>query len=299
MLRNRSGNSSIGCGKVSTFTGLSGKFRVLGELMSLPYFYIIPIWIVALTFFALLYGCLEISYRVGIRKLSSGRGRKQDSRGDTVLAAMLAMLGLMLAFTYSFTVARSDNRKAAMLAELNALGTAFARADLLEEPYRSKLKGLLLDFTRAIQIDDEKFRYSNEISDALDQMSKAQLPIWPATREMVKANGSMGPQQVSMVHAINEVMDTHTARIQAVFDRLPTAIHLMLLFIACASLSVAGYSAGRADSLRRWRMSALILVISVIMIVIIDFDRPGSGFVTTNLEGFRQLVSEMERDSSP
>ena len=266
--------------------------------MDLPLFYVIPIWMVALIIFAVTYGSMEISFRVGLRKRRSGRGREQDSRGDTVLAAMLAMLGLMLAFTYSFTVSRSDIRKEALLAELNALGTAFARADLLEEPHRSHLKGRLLEFARALQIRDRDFRETETIRETLSQVDEAQAAIWPATRAMVEDRGSMGPQEVAMVQAVNEVMDAHTARIQAVFDRLPTAIHLMLLLIAGASLSVAGYSAGRADALRRWRMSALILVISAIMVVIIDFDRPGSGFVRTNLQGFRELVAEMEQDLS-
>ena len=46
--------------------------------------------------------------------------------------------------------------------------------------------------------------------------------------------------------------------------------------------------------MRRWRITALILVIAAIMVVIFDFDRPGSGFVRTNLEGFQLLIAEME-----
>ena len=161
--------------------------------MNLPFLYTIPIWVVALIFFAVLYGCLEISYRFGLRKERSGKGKKQDSRGDTVLAAMLAMLGLMLAFTYSFTVGRSDNRKSAALAEVNAVGTAFARADLLEEPHRTNLKTRLLDFTRAISIDDGAFLQSYQIEQTLARVDRARDAIWPVTREMVAARGTITP----------------------------------------------------------------------------------------------------------
>ena len=251
-----------------------------------------------LLFFLFLYGSLEISYRLGLRSRRLGRGKDQDSRGDTVLASMLAMLGLVLAFTYSFTVTRSDNRKAASLEEVNALGTAFARADLLHEPHRTRLKTRLYEFAHSLDIDDKEFRKAEEIQETIDRVTKSQAAIWPTTRAAVKSKDAMGPQETALVQSINDLMDSHTARIQAAFDRLPTAIHLMLLFIAAASLSVAGYSSGRADTLRRWRMSCLILVITAIMVVIMDFDRPGSGFVRNNLTIFEQLISEMEADLS-
>ena len=90
------------------------------------------------------------------------------------------------------------------------------------------------------------------------------------------------------------VVGTSSMRRMASFDRLPTAILAMLLFVAGATLSVAGYSAGRANSLRRWRMTALTLILAAVMVVITDFDRPLSGSVQTDQQGYVDLANEME-----
>ena len=262
--------------------------------MNLPYLYTLPYGLVAAFFLLILYASYEFSYRIGLKKWKKGRGRDQDSRGDTVIAAMLAMLGLVLAFTYSFTVSRSDKRKATALRELNAIGTAYYRADLLDEPYREQIRQGLLDFTKSLMPEKKNIHKREEIMAALKTMNEKVNELWPPFREYTESKETFGPQEVSMMHALNEVMDSHTARVQAAFDRLPSAIHIMLLFIACASLAVAGFSSGRANALRRVRISALILVIATIMVVIIDFDRPSTGFVRTNVEGYKWMIDDME-----
>jgi hypothetical protein len=262
--------------------------------MSLPWFYTVPIWLDALIILGFLFICLEASYRIGLAKNRQGKGGEAERRDSVVLSAMLGMLALILAFTYSFTVSRSDKRKAAVLWEINAIGTAFARADLLDEPHRGNIRSVLLDYTRTLPIGYNGPIRTNEIARTVEVMTQAQALIWPATRKMVADSQPPGPLEISVVQSINDVLDAWNARFQAAMDRLPTAIHLMLLFVVGASLSVAGFSAGRTDSLRRWRASALILVLFGIMITIMDFDRPRSGFVRTGHQGYFLLIAEME-----
>ena len=53
----------------------------------------------------------------------------------------------------------------------------------------------------------------------------------------------------------------------------------MLLFVAAASLSVAGFNAGISGRLNRWRMTIFALVLVGVMLVILDFDQPLDGFI--------------------
>ena len=50
--------------------------------------------------------------------------------GGVVLTSMFALLGLLRALTYHFTVTRFDGRKQGIVDEVNAISTAFLRADL-------------------------------------------------------------------------------------------------------------------------------------------------------------------------
>ena len=101
------------------------------------FFQQLPLWVIALLFLAVLSVAVELGFRVGLRK------RKQwpDAEiggGGVVLTAMMALLGLILAFTYSASASRYDARKQAVIVEANDIGTAFLRAGLVDDPGRTE-----------------------------------------------------------------------------------------------------------------------------------------------------------------
>ncbi len=69
---------------------------------------------------------------------------KQGERHDfnTVQAATLTLLALIIGFTFSMAVSRYDQRKALEEAEANAIGTEYLRADLLADS-TSRIRELL------------------------------------------------------------------------------------------------------------------------------------------------------------
>ena len=104
-----------------------------------PYWqYEIPLWLVMFLFLAILVIPMEVGFRLGIRRHRPHPDAERAERGDVTLASMLALLGLMLAFTYSFCMGRADLRKKALVTEVNAIGTSFVRADLLPEPRKNR-----------------------------------------------------------------------------------------------------------------------------------------------------------------
>lgn len=262
--------------------------------MEYPFLYSYPIELNALFFVLFLMGAVELSYRIGCWKRNKiGEEREIDRRGDIVLSAMLGILGLLFAFTYAFTTSRSDKRKTAILTELNALGTAFHRADLVEDPHRTHIRNALHEYTASLAVTRDQADSKENLRATIDRILAKQKPLWPLTKQMVTSI-SPGPLHNAVVAAVNDVHDASSMRRMASFDRLPTAILAMLLFVAGATLSVAGYSAGRANSLRRWRMTALTLILAAVMVVITDFDRPLSGSVQTDQQGYVDLANEME-----
>jgi hypothetical protein len=262
--------------------------------VNLPFYYQIPFWTTPLLFVGILLLSIEVSYRVGVgQRLRIGEEREQDRRGDVILTALLALLGLMLAFTYSFTVSRSDLRKTAAMDEINAVGTAFLRADLLDEPHRTSIRRSLLEYARTLVIDPQEAASRDGIKKVVERMSAKQSEIWPAVKEMAEVQAP-SPLTNSMVQSITDVSDAHTKRLMAALDWLPGVILAMLLLVGCGCLSIVGYSAGRADSLRRWRTTVLTLVLAAVMMMITDFDRPLSGFVQMNQHPYSWLVQEME-----
>ena len=98
-----------------------------------------------------------------------------------------------------------------------------------------------------------------------------------------------------MMQAITEVLDAQTQRLAAAFDRMPPVVTLLLLAIAALSLAVAGHNAGLRGNISRPRMSGFVLILSFLMVVILDFDRPQMGFIQLSNAPLISTVEEMAR----
>jgi uncharacterized membrane protein len=97
-----------------------------------------------------------------------------------------------------------------------------------------------------------------------------------------------------LVDAVNQIFTVHTTRLAAAIDRLPSAVLLMLLFVAAASLSVAGFSAGVTGQLNRLRMTTFALVLAGVLFIIYDFDQPHIGFIRVDQNNISLIINEME-----
>jgi hypothetical protein len=255
-------------------------------------FYNLPMWVPGIFLFIVLSVALEFGFRVGLKRREHWKDADSGG-GAVVLTSMFAVMGLVLAFTYASVVSRYDARKNAVTLEANALGTAFHRADLVAEPGRTELKKVLLDYSRSRVFELGTISSNEDRKKALNATLVELAKIWPATKRVVE-QGNAGPMEASLVAAINDVLDAHTIRLAAAFDKLPRVIMWMLVFISSASLSVAGYNAGMQGRMSRWRMSAFALVLSFLMLVILDFDRPNDGFVEVSNLSIKAAIADME-----
>ena len=256
--------------------------------------YNLPLWVVGLIFIVVLAIALEFGFRVGLTRREHWKDADSGG-GAVVLTSMFAVMGLVLAFTYASGVSRFDARKNAVLIEANALGTAFHRADLVAEPGRTELRMTLLDYARS-RVFPESFKSSAEERNIFLKNTMTKLAmLWPTTKKVVQQNNP-GPIEASLVTGINNVIDAHTIRLTAALDKLPQVIMWMLLFISAASLAVAGYNAGIQGRMSRWRMSAFALVLTCLMLVILDYDRPNVGLIKVNNTSINAVIAEMEAE---
>ncbi len=253
----------------------------------------LPIWLCCLLIISILLVALEFGYRAGLSRRGLWKGA-DSSGGQHILTSMFAVLGLILAFTYGAGVNRFDARKQAVVLEVNAMSTAFLRADLVAEPGRTELKQALLDYARTRTVKSGH-RFSHEqLQEVIQKSLQVQSKLWPITEQIVEQN-RLDPIVTSrLVDAIDQVINVHTIRIAARFDELPIAVILMLLLVSAASLSVAGFNAGISGRLNRLRMTTFAFVLTGVMLVILDFDQPIDGFIRVNYVSLTNLVNEME-----
>jgi len=262
-----------------------------------PYWqYQLPLWAVIFLFLILLLIPMEVGLRLGLRQKSMRPDLKREARTDVTLASMMALLGLMLAFTYSFGLSRADLRKTAIINEVKAISTAFLRADLLPEPGRTDVRERLFEYAKSRYVEPGSVGTLEELEKVVDRSVQIQSKIWPAVKSALRQNGNMSdPEKALLVSAINDVLDSHTVKMAVIYDRLPLIVLALLVLIAGASLGMAAYNLGLRGSFSRWRMTAFALILASLMYVILDYDMMARGFIQVDQRSLVLLIDEMKK----
>ena len=117
-----------------------------------------PLGLIGLLSFAGLMGAWEFGVRLGSR--SAGDPHRDAAHGY-ILSGVFGLLALLIGFTFGMALDRYETRRALVVSEANAIGTAEMRVQLLEAPAGPALSALLRDYarTRGIIIADTKFEF--------------------------------------------------------------------------------------------------------------------------------------------
>lgn len=255
----------------------------------------IPIWVWA----PVIFGLLKISYLAGLWLGRRSRVRRApdelDDRGQVTLGAMLALLGLLLAFTYSFALNRFEDRKIALLDETNAIGTAFQWAELTAEPGRTELQRRLLDYAKTRVVSPEIGNDAVAIRQAIKTSLAALKQLWPAAKAAV-GEPPYGPVQASTAASVIVVGDVGTARLTAGYYHIPPIVLVLLLLVMSLAILLLAYGGGRWNTGSVVRANAFMVVLSALLVVILDFDRARSGFIQLDELSLHSLIADMERE---
>src|SRR4051794_26815417 len=141
-------------------------------------------------------------------------------------AALLGLVGLLLAFGLSLAVSRYEDRRANVVTVSNAIGTTYLRAQTLPEPVRSRSLGLLIRFTgSALQLSDH-VPGSSRAKAEIAYEQRIQRDLWRlAGRALETAPVASAPRLY--VETLNEMFDAETARLAALGNRIPNAVLLL------------------------------------------------------------------------
>jgi hypothetical protein len=229
-----------------------------------------------LTSLAVVWAVTELGWQLAVR--GDGRG---GANIPTLEAATLGLLALMIGFTFAMALSRFDARRDAVLKEANAIGTTALRARLLPEPHRAETVKLLREYVQ-IRLDVISTGTSLvELANAVDRSNALQEKLWQQATAMAAKDKGLVPTGL-FIQTLNEMIDNQEVRLTALRNRVPNIVPLVLYAIAAIAAGFAGYAS--ALEARRTRLPAYImgLLIICVIYVILDLDRPSSGFITNN-----------------
>jgi hypothetical protein len=220
--------------------------------------------------------CLELGRRLGIRRLAMDPARAMSGVG-VVEAAVFALYGLMLAFTFSGAPARLDLRKQLIADEANAIGTAYLRLDLLAAQSQPAMREL---FRKYLNSRLEVYSSPENIELVTEKMARCstlQKHIWAQAIAGTKLPGSHDDAARLLLPALNQMFDITTTRINAAMTHPPLIIYALIFVLALVCSVLAGYSMAR-ERHRSWlhiTVFAMVTAISVYAFLEIEYPRVG------------------------
>ncbi len=256
----------------------------------------ISLWVFALIGFVVPALSLVLGWRVGRRRnLANGsrKGVPEATQGEATLNALLALLGLLLAFSFGFALSRADTRRVTQVEEAAAISTAFLRADLLQEPGRSALREAIGAYARTRYSEQNITRSDAALSAYMQSTLEAQNRLWPTALAALQPD-TPTPVATYVTSGITEVLDAHTRRLAAGLDGVPMIAKMMVLLYAATALFLVGNQSALRGRPLSWQSFAFSLSLSTVMVLVIDFERPREGFVRADPTVMRITIAEID-----
>jgi hypothetical protein len=221
-------------------------------------------------------GACEIGWQLGIRSKSKG-----GQNVTTLESAIIGILALMIGFTFAMALTRFEARRDAVLNEANAIGTTALRARLLAEPYRTDSLKLLKEYVQ-IRLDiAQSDRSLAETASAIERSNAIQETLWLQAKAVAASDTGMVPTGL-YVQTLNDMIDSQAKRLSGLRNRVPNLVFLMLFAIAAVAAGFGGYASGIEPTHSRVPIYLMGSLVCVIIMLILDLDRPASGFIVNN-----------------
>jgi hypothetical protein len=210
----------------------------------------------------------------------------------TAVGATLGLLAFLLAFTFNMAANRFDDRKQLFVDEVNAIGTAYLRAELLPGPYASESRQLLREYVdlRVRLIGNPDLR-----DELIAKSGLLQERLWRIPVRMAH-DGPLAMAQNLYVQALNELIDLHTLRVTVgLYFTIPTTIWFALYVIVGLAMLAVGYQFAKVDRGRFTIAAVLAIAFSSVMFLIVDLDRAGQGFIQIDQKPMLLLHKSMHK----
>lgn len=235
---------------------------------------------------------VELGYRLGKRRQDNS-DEPDKSHTNALQAAVLGLLALLLGFTFAMAVSRFDTRKTVIMNQANAIGTAELRSRLLDAPQAQRAAPLFRAYVQA-WLDYRSAGIDMTAIAAAEQRAwNIENELWNIVREAAAADPHSLPASLFTV-AMNDVIDTHEKRTRSVEDRVPDAVILLLFTVSTLALGQVAYSSGLRGRRNEVANITFAFVIALVLVVILDIDRPRRGLVQVSQESMIRLQQSLQ-----
>ena len=194
-------------------------------------------------------------------------------------AAVFALLGLLIAFTFSGALSRFDVRRGQAVDEANAIGTAYLRIDLLPASAQPLLRET---FRKYVDARIATYRALPDLEAASRELARSQdlqREIWAQAVAAARMPESRAEAELLVMPAFNQMFDITTVRVVATQIHPPLIVYEMLIALALASALLAGYQSAGEKGYDWVHKIGFAGIVAFTVYVILDIEYPRLGWV--------------------
>jgi hypothetical protein len=249
-------------------------------------------WVTAAGFSGLLLAVWWAARRLASRGEEAPAGGPAEGPADQAavryLDGVLALFGLLLAFTFSTALEQHHRRRETVTEDAAALWCLHECAGMAKEPASGRIQVTIqayvdrsLELAHPVRDEDWTRRVVADIDALHDRLRDDIAAVLPA--EPLLAG--------SLVDSYQDVVRCTAGRIAARQDRLPSAAFLVLVLAGAAAAALLGRQHEGARFGGVAAAGAFVALVGLVVWVTLDLNQPYSGWIRVSQEPLERLAT--------
>lgn len=222
---------------------------------------------------------IELGYRFGLwlSGKAGERGLSKHPMEASVTTALIGLMAFILGFTFSMATKRYSDLRGLALTDANHASTLMLRTDLLPDGEAGKARELIREYV-GIRAGAAGEKDPQKIGAVLKRSTEIQNALWKPAVRLRKESGDASLNLY--LTTLNQLIDNDAARRAKAFsNRFPGVLWFTLFFLVTLVTAMIGVNSGLHGRRSRLASTALIVAFSLVIVLIVDLDRPNRSLV--------------------
>lgn len=213
-------------------------------------------------------------------------GRRHQASGDVsvkqwvgiVDGPILAIYGLLLAFSFYGATQRFDDRRKLIIKETIALSSAFRETDLLSAEDRPAVQTLLRDYAEAQARLRETAIEGGASSQLYFRSREVFEKLWDAA-VLATSNPRARDASASLLRTLDEIARVSAESKTSPYLHPPLVISVMLLLLSLVSAFLVGYQTSTIHRKSWVHLGLFVVFLAVVTYLVFDLEYPRVGAI--------------------
>lgn len=237
---------------------------------------------IAITLFLAISFFNEIGFAIGhfVQKKTTDEVK---SLTGSIQGSILGLLALLLGFTFSMSIQKYDARTTALIDEAASIKQVMMASSHLPNSLRPEFKLLLEQYVETklelaeLSIVEDKSRQK-----LTTHVESIQQQMWQLTDNNALQND------------VALLIERDFKRNALINNYAPEVVLYLLFFVFVIAVTILGYSAGLSGKRLTIPISLVGILITLIVYIIIDLDRPKRGLITTEMAPLHLISKQLK-----